>query len=162
MNLDSHLAQEDTEILNALSFLISKYSSIKRNLLANELYIPHHEKRLNKSSSSSNLECLSTDSEGSISQPYETRQHYSAPSRSRASSIAKRSQKVSVYSIDQYYTIDTVFSSLVDKYMGTSWIQLSDDGPEIHKTAIKQFFLDCCVSDQTFMNLLLHPLIPKE
>mmetsp|Transcript_523 Transcript_523/g.571 ORF Transcript_523/g.571 Transcript_523/m.571 type:complete len:121 (+) Transcript_523:68-430(+) len=120
MNQDSLLALADTEIMNALSFLISKHSNIKKILLTNEVFVPGQEKRLNRSSSSSILESMSTDSESSISHSFEHRQRKSASSRSRASSVAKKSTKVSVYSIDQYYTIDTVFSSIIEKYMGTS------------------------------------------
>lgn len=57
-------------------------------------------------------------------------------------------------------TIENVFKSLVLKYKGTSWLKEVSQ-PELHIVALKQFWLDCYVSDQLFMKLLFNSLPEK-
>lgn len=101
MNETSNLALEDTQILNLLNSLISKYAGVRFGIISNQFTTPNKTKRLSKNSSSSILECLSTDSESSsISQYSDIRLRGSITGRSRAPSVVNRSP--SVYSIDQY------------------------------------------------------------
>ena len=57
-------------------------------------------------------------------------------------------------------TIENVFNLLGERYKGTSWLAHTPK-IEIHIVAIKQFWLDCYVSDENFMTLLYESLAHK-
>mmetsp|Transcript_22926 Transcript_22926/g.22655 ORF Transcript_22926/g.22655 Transcript_22926/m.22655 type:complete len:175 (+) Transcript_22926:310-834(+) len=57
--------------------------------------------------------------------------------------------------------MDAVFESIYEKYKNYSWSRLNAEEREVHIAVLKQFWLDCYICDQTFLNLLLSPLKNK-
>ncbi|CAG9333612.1 unnamed protein product [Blepharisma stoltei] len=59
------------------------------------------------------------------------------------------------YTKDEFSIIHSVYINIVKDYLGTSWIQQIKNHYEVHRIAIAQFFLNCYVYDQSFLNILL-------
>ncbi|OMJ78920.1 hypothetical protein SteCoe_21192 [Stentor coeruleus] len=68
----------------------------------------------------------------------------------------------SVYSknIDLRETVESIFEKLISQYTPTSWCKLENKSL-LHIAALKQFWFDCCLCDQSFYSLLLDSLPNK-
>ncbi|CAG9311242.1 unnamed protein product [Blepharisma stoltei] len=147
----------DTQILNSLKALLNNYTTLKAALSSNKFQTPTKEKQLD-SSNASILECLSTDSEASfLSQAEST----SKPSKSKlklGKPLLIHNLTDRYYSIDQCWTIDLVFSEIYSNYKKTTYVRSLSGDQEVHIVAIRQFFLDCYVCDQFFLNMLMSPI----
>ncbi|OMJ90372.1 hypothetical protein SteCoe_7288 [Stentor coeruleus] len=63
-------------------------------------------------------------------------------------------------SIDLKETVESIYNKLISQYSGTSWCKLEDKAL-LHIVALKQFWFDCCVCDQTFYSMLFDSLSNK-
>lgn len=62
--------------------------------------------------------------------------------------------------IDLKETVERTYDKLISQYSGTSWCKLEDKA-FLHIVALKQFWFDCCVCDQTFYSMLFDSLPNK-
>lgn len=62
------------------------------------------------------------------------------------------------YTMEEIFTFESIFQSKVEQYRGTSWVKKVNGQDSLHSEILNQIWLDCYVSDQGFMNLLVNPV----
>ncbi|CAG9321449.1 unnamed protein product [Blepharisma stoltei] len=153
----------DSLIITKLLFLVTKYESLKSTIafqsnISNKRRRPNHR----RSSSYSNLKdliCIK-DNNSDLGSSCDT-----VESRSKTKNSPNGSNNYDFlpklrysYTFDQYWTMDNIFFSLVEKYKSKNWVRNYPNNPEIHIVVIRQFWLDCNVCDQLFWHILSAPL----
>jgi hypothetical protein len=111
-------------------------------------------KTTRKLTSSSSLKLLHAQTTKHISQ-YSPVEGYR-----RVSLKASPRNNSSPYSLDQVLTLTNVFQQLGSFYQETAWVRNSNR-LEIHTVLLKQFLLDCYMSDQKLFQCILEPVKNK-
>lgn len=60
------------------------------------------------------------------------------------------------------FAMENCFFTIRDMYLGTELTRVINDTTEIHMVVVKQYWFDCCVSFQIFLNMLMAPIQHKE
>lgn len=140
----------DSIILNKLLLLLTKYCNLKSKI--DFLIHPKNKRKrlhVRRSSSFSSFKDLPETSKISLNLNFYPENQARNSSRSTSCSSSYDKCKY-VYTIDQYWTLDTIFSSMIDRYKAKTWVRNYNTNPEAHICIVRQFWLDCYVCDQTF------------
>ncbi|CAG9331418.1 unnamed protein product [Blepharisma stoltei] len=153
----------DSQILTKLLQLISKNHTLSKLLNKHSNKSKKVRRTIHrKSSSLADLNCpvdtkISVDMDMTFSVLTETcKNRFKLEEFSNSKTFHNRSP--SLYSLDQYWTMDIIFHSLIDKYKTTSWTRDNKGEPEAHRVIVKQLWLDCYASDSHFWSLLTDPI----